>query len=59
MILFGHTHEPMNKSIEGVLFVNPGQGYKSFMEDCTMALLEVDKGKIEVKIITVVKGRPS
>ena len=59
VILFGHTHEPMNTSIEGVLLVNPGQGYKSFMEDCTMALLEVDKGKIEVKIITVVKGRPS
>ena len=59
VILFGHTHEPMNKSIKGVLFVNPGQGYKSFMEDCTMALLEVDKGKIEVNIVTVVKGRPS
>ena len=59
VILFGHTHEPLIQNINGTLFVNPGQGYKSFMEDCTMALLEVDKGKIKVNIVTVVKGRPS
>ena len=58
VILFGHTHEPLNDHIEGTLFVNPGQGYKSFMVDGTMAVLTINKKKITVEIITVEKGRP-
>ena len=58
VILFGHTHEPLNDHIEGTLFVNPGQGYKSFMVDGTMALLTINKKEITVEIITVEKGRP-
>lgn len=30
-ILFGHTHEPRNLKLNGTLFLNPGQGYPSFM----------------------------
>ena len=58
VILFGHTHEPLNDHIEGTLFVNPGQGYKSFMVDGTMAVLTINKKEITVEIITVEKGRP-
>ena len=58
VILFGHTHEPLNNHIEGTLFVNPGQGYKSFMVDGTMAVLTINKKEITVEIITVEKGRP-
>ena len=57
VILFGHTHEPLNKEMEGVLFVNPGQGYKSFMVDCTMAQLTVNSGNITAEIVVIEKGR--
>ena len=55
--MFGHTHEPLNKEIEGVLFVNPGQGYKSFMVDCTMAQLTVNYRDITAEIVVIEKGR--
>ena len=58
VILFGHTHEPLNSHIEGTLFVNPGQGYKSFMVDGTMAMLTINGKEITAEIITVEKGKP-
>ena len=58
VILFGHTHEPLNSHIEGTLFVNPGQGYKSFMVDGTMAMLTINGKEIAAEIITVEKGKP-
>jgi putative phosphoesterase len=30
VIIFGHSHEPCNRSIQGVLMVNPGQAKNSF-----------------------------
>ena len=57
VILFGHTHEPLNEEIDGVLYVNPGQGYKSFMVDCTMAILTVDSGTIKAEIVIAGKNR--
>ena len=45
------------KEIEGVLFVNPGQGYKSFMVDCTMAQLTVNSGNITAEIIVIENSR--
>jgi putative phosphoesterase len=57
IILFGHTHVPLNEYINGTLFVNPGQGYKSFMVDGTMAFLIIDQGKIQSEIKTMVKGK--
>ena len=57
VILFGHTHEPLSSRIKGTLFVNPGQGYKSFMVDGTMALLTVNHRNVTAEIITVEKGK--
>ena len=57
VILFGHTHEPLNCYIQGTLFVNPGQGYKSFMVDGTMAVLTIDGPNVKAEIITVEKGK--
>ena len=51
VILFGHTHEPVDKTIKDVRFINPGQGYKSFMASCTIAKINVDGSKITVKIM--------
>jgi hypothetical protein len=30
VIIFGHSHEPCNRNIQGVLLVNPGQAKNSF-----------------------------
>jgi putative phosphoesterase len=30
IIVFGHSHQPMNEVIHGILFFNPGQGRNSF-----------------------------
>jgi len=38
--------------------VNPGQGYSSFMVDCTIAELTVRDGKVDSRIITIKKNTP-
>lgn len=53
MILFGHTHEPYNQINDEVLYVNPGQGYKSFMVDCTIAQIIINGKNISVEIILI------
>ena len=56
-ILFGHTHEPMNEVRNGILYLNPGQGYSSFMVACTIAVLTVDNGRLSAEIKTIVPAR--
>ena len=56
-IVFGHFHEPINEARDGVLFVNPGQGYASFMVPCTIAWLRVESGQITASIETVEPAR--
>ena len=41
VILYAHTHKPCVKEIDGVLFVNPGQGYKLYTVKASIAILEV------------------
>ena len=57
IILFGHTHEPLKEDISGTLFINPGQGYKSFMVDGTMAVITIDNGVVEADILVIEPGR--
>ena len=54
-ILFGHLHETINETRDGVLFLNPGQAYKSFMVPSTMAMLIVSEGSMTAEIVTVEK----
>lgn len=56
-IVFGHFHETINEVRGGVLFVNPGQGYKSFMVPATIAVLTVDKENISAEIRVIEPGR--
>ena len=46
IIIFGHSHEPCNRHIQGVLLVNPGQAKNSF------GLLTIGDG-IRVDILRV------
>ena len=57
VILYGHIHEPLNETIDGVHYLNPGQGYPSFMVAATVAVLTVVNGTFEAEIKTVVPAR--
>ena len=56
-ILFGHLHQTVNRVHDGVLFVNPGQGYSSFMTPATMALLTIEDGAMSAEIRVIEQGR--
>jgi putative phosphoesterase len=53
VVLFGHLHEVHNVRKNGVLFINPGQGYRSFMMDSTIVEITVDGLSVhaEIKVI--------
>ena len=52
-ILFGHFHETINEVRDGVLYLNPGQAYKSFMVPATIAVLTIADGRMTPEIITI------
>ncbi len=52
-VLFGHTHEPCNLMLNGTLFLNPGQGYPSFMVPASIGILTVSKGGLTGEILTL------
>lgn len=53
VILFGHTHEPCNLSLNGTLLLNPGQGYPSFMVSASIGILTVSQGELTAEIVTL------
>ena len=57
VIIFGHLHDTVNERRDGVLFVNPGQGYSSFMVPATIAVLTVNDGEVSAEIRVVKPGR--
>lgn len=56
-IVFGHLHETINEVKNGVLYLNPGQGYSSFMVPATIAILTVDNGNMSAEIKVIEPGR--
>lgn len=48
VVLFGHTHSPMNEYIDGVYYINPGavSGYRG-----SYALIEVKDGQVLPNIV--------
>lgn len=57
VILYGHIHETLNETIDGVHYLNPGQGYPSFMVAATIAVLTIDNGTYSAEVITIVPAR--
>ncbi len=51
VIMYGHLHEPVNELRDGVRFLNPGQGYPSFLVPGTLAVLTVEGGVAEAEIV--------
>lgn len=52
IIIFGHSHKPMNEYIDGVLFFNPGSATEYLTEPASYGTIEINKG-INAKIIQI------
>ena len=48
-ICYGHLHEMVDETVEGVRFVNGGQGYPSFMVPGTVAWLRIAGSELTVE----------
>jgi putative phosphoesterase len=54
MIIFGHSHQPMNETIDGILFFNPGSPNDICTAPCcSYGMIEINKRRIKAKIIKV------
>ncbi len=53
-IIFGHSHEPMNEVVDGILFFNPGSPNDHFCASCcTYGVLDISEQGIQGRIIKV------
>lgn len=52
IILFGHTHDVCQKTIGGVVFLNPGQAYSSFRNPASAGIVTIGQEGMEVEIKT-------
>ena len=52
IILFGHTHDVCHETIGGVVFLNPGQAYPSFVTPASAGIVTFGQQGIEVEIRT-------
>ncbi len=53
IILFGHTHEPCNLTMNGTLLLNPGQAYASFMVPASAGILTINEDGVNAEIMNV------
>jgi putative phosphoesterase len=52
IIIFGHSHVPLNRTIDGILFFNPGSATdKIFSPYRTIGIIEIDNGTVRAEII--------
>jgi hypothetical protein len=52
-IFFGHTHDVCYKTVRGVVYLNPGQAYRSYKEPASAGIVNVGPDGIEVEIKTI------
>ncbi len=53
VICYGHLHEPVNEVVDGVLFLNGGQPYPSFLVPATVAWLVIEDGVPRGEIVEI------
>lgn len=52
VIIFGHSHHPLNEKINGVLYLNPGSPNDTiFSPYCSFGILEINNGEVNAKIV--------
>jgi len=52
IIVFGHSHKPMNEFIDGVLFFNPGSATDFTVEYNSYGIIEINK-EINARIVKI------
>jgi putative phosphoesterase len=54
IVIFGHTHQPFNEKVEGILFFNPGSaGPRRFNLQRSVGFLDVREGQARGRIVTL------
>lgn len=54
VVIFGHSHKYLEKTIDGRLWLNPGScGRRRFGQEITMAVMEVHQGSFQVEKILI------
>lgn len=54
VVIFGHTHEPMNETINGVLYFNPGSPTDNYRAPyCSFGILEITGRNIKSRIVRI------
>jgi len=54
VVVFGHSHEPCNETVDGVLYFNPGSPNDDvFAPYCSYGILEISGRTVKGKIIKV------
>jgi putative phosphoesterase len=51
VLLFGHTHEPLLKEREGILFCNPGNQYIGSSKPLTFAIMDAAGDALHISIV--------
>lgn len=57
IMITGHSHQPMVEKIENILLLNPGSPTQPRMCEPSVMLLEINKEKVDVEIVTL--GAPT
>lgn len=52
VILFGHTHDACHKTVDSLVFLNPGQAYPSFRNPASAAFVTIDGDRLHVETRT-------
>ena len=54
VVVFGHSHQPLNEVIDNVLYFNPGSPIDIVRSPyCSYGILEIKNGKVSGKIVKV------
>lgn len=54
VVIFGHSHQPCEELIDGILYFNPGSPNDTITAPyCSYGILEITAGKIKHKIVKV------
>ena len=54
IIIFGHSHAPVNEVKDGILFFNPGSATDSmFPENASFGIIEIEGDDIRAEIIKI------
>ena len=52
VVIFGHSHQPFNQKINGVLYFNPGSPNDTISSPyCSFGVLDINNGEVNAKIV--------